>query len=67
MLYSLVLALLLASSTPSIPLVKDYGQALSIAQQSGRPVFLLFTGLSCPHNEAIPASAAAVWNAASRV
>lgn len=51
--YSLVFALLFASYTPSIPVVKDYDQALSIAQQSGRPVFLLFTGLSCPHNEAI--------------
>jgi len=53
MLYSLVLSLLLAGCTPSVPVVGDYDQALSIAQQSGRPVFLLFTSLSCPHNEAI--------------
>lgn len=51
--YSFVLALLLASHTPSVPTVKDYDRALSMAQQSDRPVFLLFTGLSCPHNEAI--------------
>lgn len=41
------------SDAGELPVVKDYEQALAKAKQSDKPIFLLFTGLSCPHNEAI--------------
>ena len=54
LVFALSLSILFSTPDASeLPVVKDYEQALAIAKQSDKPIFLLFTGLSCPHNEAV--------------